>query len=138
VLCAGLLAAGCGRPPLIHGHTSPAAAETTTVTFSAEQAERGRAIYLEHCVLCHGTNLSNAQFGAPLKGEHFQSRWRGRSVAELFLYTQATMPPERPMSLPAEDYADALAYIIQANGLAAVTADLPADAKELQKRRLPW
>lgn len=102
------------------------------------QAERGRRVYLEHCVLCHGINLSDAQFGAPLKGAYFQSRWRGRTAADLFLYTQATMPPEKPMTLAQADYADVTAYILQANNLAAGAQEFPADASVLQEMQLPW
>ncbi|OGT83649.1 MAG: hypothetical protein A3G96_03475 [Gammaproteobacteria bacterium RIFCSPLOWO2_12_FULL_52_10] len=102
------------------------------------QAERGRRVYLDHCVLCHGINLSDAQFGAPLKGAYFQSRWRDRTAADMFLYTQATMPPEKPMGLAQADYADVIAYVLQANEIKASTGELPTDVGVLQGMPLPW
>lgn len=89
-------------------------------------------------MLCHGVQLSDAQFGAPLRGAYFQSRWHGRSAAELFLYAQATMPPEKPMSLPIGDYADVTAYVLQANDVKAGKQELPLDANVLQQMLLPW
>jgi mono/diheme cytochrome c family protein len=95
-------------------------------------------VYLDHCVLCHGTTLSDAQFGSPLRGGYFQSRWHGRNAAELFIITQATMPPEQPMSLAPEEYADVLAYVLQANEIMAGAEDFPADTAALQGMLLPW
>jgi len=89
-------------------------------------------------VLCHGVKLSDAQFGAPLRGAYFQSRWHGRSAAELFLYAQASMPPENPMSLPSGDYADVTAYVLQANAVEPGKQELPADANVLLQMLLPW
>ena len=136
LLVACLLAAGCDRHTVVK--TITAKPGPRPLTYSAAQAERGHRVYLDHCVLCHGVNLSDAQFGAPLRGAYFQSRWHGRSAAELMLLTQATMPSEKPMSLSGQDYADVIAYVLQANDVAARANDLPADPEVLQEMPLPW
>ena len=89
-------------------------------------------------MLCHGTNLSNGQFGAPLKGTYFRSRWQGRSAAELYTIAYATMPPDNPMTLAKQDYADLVAYILQANAMHAGERELPADSDKLMEMKLPW
>ena len=119
------------KPPAFNSESRP-------LSYSETQAERGHRVYLAHCVLCHGINLSDAQFGAPLKGAYFQSRWRGRTAADLFLYTQATMPPDKPMTLAPADYADVTAYILHANNPVAGEQELPADADVLRDMQLPW
>lgn len=108
------------------------------LSYTAEQANRGKSIYLEHCVLCHGTNLLNAQFGAPLKGSFFQSRWKDRNAAELFTITRVTMPPDNPMSLSNRGYSDVIAYILQANAIEAGTGELPYEQEKLLNLKLPW
>lgn len=108
------------------------------LTYTPVQAARGRKIYLQHCVLCHGTSLSNGQFGAPLKGAYFQSRWQDRTAAELYTVTSVTMPPDTPMSLTGQEYTDLVAYILQANAMQAGTKELPADSNKLMEMKLPW
>ena len=41
--------------------------------------------------------------------------------------------PSRPKSLPAETYADIVAYILSVNGLAAGDAELPTDVEQLNQ-----
>ncbi len=41
------------------------------------------------------------------------------------------MPPSRPASLPAQTYADIVAYILQVNGFKPGDAELPADVDKL-------
>ena len=52
--------------------------------YTAAQAERGRAIYQEHCQSCHGSSLRGGanEFAAPaLAGPFFFDAWGGRPVA---------------------------------------------------------
>lgn len=114
------------------------AAETgAPPVFSAAQAERGKIAYGSNCVSCHGQNLVSATYGTPLAGRYFDGKWRGRSVAELYAKAQGTMPPSRPGSLPGQDYADIVAYVLAVNGLAAGNAELPADPAVLQAMVIP-
>lgn len=128
-----LLAAAC---LLLGAGASTVAAQEPA--FTAEQAETGNAVYKEHCQLCHGTSLSNGQFGTPLRGSYFRKKWGGKSVGELLQFTLESMPPDNKGGLPAEHYAAALAYILSRNDIAAGTAALPADPAVLQDVPLPW
>lgn len=106
--------------------------------FTATQAAQGKAVYGAHCQLCHGNNLSNGQFGTPLRGSYFRNKWAGKSLGELLQFTVTEMPPETKGSLPREDYAAVLAYILSRNALEAGDAALAPDPAALQSVLLPW
>lgn len=106
--------------------------------FTLEQAELGKAVYSAHCQLCHGNNLSNGQFGTPLRGSYFRKKWAGKSLGELLQFTLAEMPPETKGSLPREDYAAALAYILSRNDLEPGGTVLVSEPAALQDVLLPW
>lgn len=106
--------------------------------FTAEQSANGKTVYQEHCQLCHGNNLSNGQFGTPLRGSYFRKNWAGKTAAELLRFTREEMPPEAKGSLPDADYAAALAYILSRNDLLPGLKALPDDPATLQSVLLPW
>jgi mono/diheme cytochrome c family protein len=111
-----------------------AAAATATgepVTFTAEQAARGKTAYDANCVSCHGPDLVSANYGPPLAGEYFDGKWVGQSVGALYTHIHDRMPPSRPGELGDETYADLVAYILQVNGLAAGDTELPTDTAKL-------
>lgn len=128
--------------------TAPAAAETAPaetamaasggqpVTFTAEQAARGKTAYAANCVSCHGQNLISATYGTPLAGPYFDSKWRGKTAAALFAKAK-TMPPSRPDSLGDETYADLVAYMLEVNGLPAGDVPLPTDPDALEQMVVP-
>jgi mono/diheme cytochrome c family protein len=103
------------------------------VTFTAEQAARGKIAYDANCVSCHGPDLISANYGPPLAGQYFEGKWIGQPVSALFAQARDNMPPSRPGSLPAETYADLVAYILQVNGLKAGSSELPTDLAALEK-----
>ena len=105
--------------------------------FTAAQAIRGKAIYDANCVSCHGQNLVSASYGTPLAGPYFDEKWRGRSVAELYAYAHERMPPSRPGALPAENYADIVAYILAVNDVRPGPSELLPDAAGLAPMRIP-
>jgi PQQ-dependent dehydrogenase (s-GDH family) len=96
-------------------------------SFTAAQADRGKIAYNANCVSCHGQNLISATYGTPLAGEYFAGNWNGKPVGALYRKAHDTMPPSRPGTLAATDYADIIAYVLSVNGLAAGDAELPAD-----------
>jgi PQQ-dependent dehydrogenase (s-GDH family) len=100
--------------------------EGTPVSFTAEQADRGKIAYAAGCVTCHGAALTGS-YGPPLTGPVFDSHWRGKSVGALWRHTHDRMPPSRPASLSDETYADLVAYMLSVNGIAAGSAALPSD-----------
>lgn|SRR5690625_250640 len=93
--------------------------------FSEMQVERAEPVYAQHCASCHGAQPEQGSAAAPpLAGLPFMFYWEGKSVLELFEYTQETMPQTRPGSLTQEQYIDLVAYILSAN-------DLPSGDQEL-------
>ena len=99
-----------------------------TASFTAEQADRGKADYQHNCQDCHGGNLDDGEFGGPpLKGSWFAQHWGAGSAASLVGYMKLKMPPDRPGQLSAQTYADVAAYILSRNGYAPGKSELPAD-----------
>jgi mono/diheme cytochrome c family protein len=81
--------------------------------FTAEQAQRGEALYNKECLTCHGQKLEGL-VGPMLTGEVFLSAWGGRSMAELVDKIQFTMPLQAPNSLNRQQSIDIAAYMLQA------------------------
>jgi cytochrome c5 len=113
-------------------------AQAQELSFSADQVEAGTAVYKETCQLCHGTSLSNGQFGTPLRGNYFRKKWGGKTLGELLQFTLESMPPDNKGGLPAEQYAAALAYILSRNEVATGATAMPTDPLVLQTVPLPW
>lgn len=91
------------------------------------QADRGVAIYDEHCSGCHGSDMNGGN--APeLKGGLFIIHWGGKPVSDLFTYVRENMPAGSPGSLHSDDYRDVIADILRANGYPTT-----ADAAEMTK-----
>jgi len=86
--------------------------------FTAEQAQRGQALYKAQCVTCHGEKLEGA-VGPMLAGEGFLTAWGGRSLAELADKIQFTMPLQAPNSLTRQQSIDITAYMLQTGSLRA-------------------
>jgi alcohol dehydrogenase (cytochrome c) len=87
---------------------APAAA-----SFTAAQATAGRTAFDENCAACHGVDLMGVP---PLAGPAFIGSWSTRPVRDLYSVIRATMPSDRPGSLPEQTYVNIVAYILQANG----------------------
>src|SRR5580658_6326253 len=88
------------------------------VSITVAQANRGKSVYDDNCASCHGENLDDGQFGPALRGTAFKGRWSGQSADALYSYISAKMPPSAAGGLTDKAYADAEAYILQANGVA--------------------
>lgn len=80
-----------------------------------EQTDRGRAVFARVCAKCHGEQGQGDQaprlIGAPNGLAEY------KTVQGLFDYVSTQMPNDAPGSLKAEDYWDALAFILDANKL---------------------
>ena len=103
--------------------------------YTAEQAERGQAVYREHCLSCHGSSLRGGanEFAAPsLAGPFFFDAWSGRPISELLAYSSDNMPPEGTL-LPESDYVDVIAYVLQVLGYPEGDAELTADSAALAR-----
>ncbi len=96
--------------------------------FTQEQADRGHAIYRRNCQDCHGVNLNDGEFGgAPLNGQYFARHWGNGSVAALYGFMRAKMPPDRPGKLNPQTYADLTAFLLARNGYEPTQTELPPD-----------
>jgi mono/diheme cytochrome c family protein len=113
------------------------APKSVPLSFTEAQVTQGRAAYQQNCMDCHGSSLDNGEFGgAPLKGGYFRNKWGNGSVANLYAYTKAKMPPDRPGTFSDKVYADLVAYILQANGYEPGGRELPADPTAQQSMSL--
>lgn len=99
--------------------------------YSDVQAERGREVYREACVVCHLEDFSGDGDAPPLRGRGFLVRWAELSVGDLVAAMRATMPKEAPDSLSFEAYVQLSAYLLQTNGLPSGDVDLPVDVEAL-------
>ncbi len=85
-------------------------------TFTQTQVNDGKRSYNSACATCHGNTLANGTMGPHLAGQVFETKWKDKTVADLFTYSRDHMPPSRPHSLPDETYAAITAYILRVNG----------------------
>src|SRR5687767_8155133 len=86
-------------------------------TFTAEQAEAGRAAYARHCSVCHGTAMEGGGAGPALLGGAFAQKWRNR-WQQLFEQTRRTMPVTQPGGLQGSEYESLAALMMSVNGVA--------------------
>src|SRR5688572_14136261 len=108
-----------------------------SLTYTAAQADQGRAAYVEHCASCHGEKVDDGAYAPALKGLEFRQRWGAEPAEALFTYTSTKMPPARPGSLGDQGYAQLLAYIVQENGTKPGTRELPAAPDALRAMLFP-
>ena len=67
------------------------------VTYAASQVDTGRRGYDRYCVMCHGDNLDNGEFGGPpLVGNRFAETFGQQPVSVLYSFIEAAMPPTAP------------------------------------------
>jgi quinoprotein glucose dehydrogenase len=104
--------------------------------YTEDQAKRGRATYSEHCLECHGRDLTGDVENRPLTGGEFFSNWDGTTLLTLFDRIRITMPGDKPGTLSRQQIADILAFVLQFNGLRAGDAELSTKAEVLQQIRI--
>jgi alcohol dehydrogenase (cytochrome c) len=114
-----------------------ARAQENALSFTAEQAARGKAAYAQSCIACHGENLNDGALGPPLKGAPFIQKYGGKTVDVVYLIASTTMPSAAPGSLPAATYSDLVAYILQANDIVPGQQELPTSLGQLAKMLIP-
>lgn len=112
----------CNRPSPLSWAMLAAGVATLSLTAAAEsdgwytkaQAKEGESLYNTYCAQCHRTDLTGAM-GPPLKGEQFLSKWE--TGAEFYNFTDKTMPPTNPGSVPKDDLIKIMAFMFSENGL---------------------
>ncbi|HSH76322.1 MAG TPA: PQQ-binding-like beta-propeller repeat protein [Longimicrobiales bacterium] len=101
------------------GGATPAPQALIPGPHTQAQADAGSQVYDENCQRCHQLDLGGSGDAPPLAGPQFRLTWAARSVSDLLGVVSETMPPARPGSLTAEDYAAVVAYMLSRNGVAA-------------------
>ena len=101
--------------------------------YNAEQAQRGRAVFLESCSTCHGRDLEGADMTPPLTGGAFMANWDGLTVGDLADRIRISMPLNSPGSLSRQQNADVIAYIFQFNQFPSGKDELPREALAMKQ-----
>src|SRR4051794_38966178 len=112
--------------------------------YSEDQARRGGEAYKLQCAYCHQPDLSGGFFdngagrapalaGPKAFDSSFVDRWRDQTVGEFIATIAATMPQQKPASLPVQTYIDIATFVMSKNGIPAGPADLPADVQAMQQ-----
>jgi mono/diheme cytochrome c family protein len=100
--------------------------------YTERQARRGEAAFAQSCASCHAEDLRGRSTAPSLVEESFTFLWGNLTVGELFSRTREKMPSDKPGSLPAEKYADIVAFLLQKNGFPAGATELAALAEGLE------
>jgi mono/diheme cytochrome c family protein len=136
VLLAGCASAQEGAPagaaaPTSDGPVADAAPEAEAspdAYYTVTQARRGDGLFRDNCVGCH----SPSEF----RGNSFQRRWTNRAVGDIYEYVLYTMPDDNPGGLPAQTYADVVAYMLEMNNFPAGEAELPTSMDALFEMKM--
>jgi mono/diheme cytochrome c family protein len=112
---------------------TPAPQSAWSGVYSDVQADRGERAYGQACSHCHGLSLEGdgAREIPTLVSDHFQRRWRGKTVQVLFDSLMRSMPADDQGSLTPAGAADLIAYLLRANGARAGDTALPSDRSAL-------
>ncbi len=109
----------------------------TVMSYTEEQAARGKTAYTDDCSVCHGTTLGGGGETPALAGKGFRERWFVGSPEPFFSFISSNMPQGDPGSLTPETYADITAYLMSRNRVPAGDAEFPADPAAIANIVLP-
>jgi mono/diheme cytochrome c family protein len=104
--------------------------------YTAEQAERGHAVYHAQCEACHSEELTGGDEVPPLAGPQFLANWNGLTLGDLFERIRKTMPANDPGKLSREQNADVITYLLAFNMFPSGKTELPAEAPLLNQIRI--
>ena len=100
---------------------------TAAGVYTAEQATRGADVFAGMCKSCHTPSVHT--------GTVFLKTWSDRPLWDLFEFISTRMPKNDPGALPAEEYAQVVAYLLKLNGLPPGPVELPSDSLVLKTIR---
>jgi mono/diheme cytochrome c family protein len=129
------LAIACAKGPPTTTPTPGASGATATLrstqtgVYSEAQATAGKATFDVRCAGCHIT-------AARMTGPDFRKGWHGQTVWKFFDLVRETMPSDNPKSLTDQQYAEVIAYLMQATRMPAGATALPTDSATLSKIRM--
>jgi polar amino acid transport system substrate-binding protein len=102
----------------------PATKDAKGLSFTADQATKGRNAYYANCAYCHGANLEGI-YGPALNGPDGNVQWQ--PVSAVYGYTTTQMPVGNAGGLPADDYVNIMAFLLQSHGFHAGATPLTAN-----------
>ncbi len=122
---------GVPRTAAIAGEADASSVVAVSVwdgVFTRPQASRGEGRFQQVCAPCHRIR--------EFSGNLFRRSWSGSAVGDLFDLIYTTMPDDNPASLPLEEYAEIVAFILRSNDYPGGEEDLPTDPIELSNIRV--
>jgi mono/diheme cytochrome c family protein len=115
------------------GMAYAAGPDASGMSYSADQAQQGQAVFGERCVSCHGDDMTGGTGGGPpLTGDYFFGLWGEQPLSSVYSFIKSTMPEDNPGSLSNSQVTQVLAYILQFNGFPAGKADMAVGAEQVQ------
>lgn len=112
-------------------------AQQPEAVYTAAQAQSGRAAYMVNCSACHLADLKGSFEAHPLVGPNFLNQWGDKTIAELYRYLMATMPPASPGAPGDQAMIDIVAYMLQANGAPAGSQPLVRESAVPLRAAIP-
>ncbi len=110
----------CGAALIAHallGATAATSAGLPPALYTKAQAAAGAKLYSSTCVQCHGDNLEGG-VGPALRGPNLVrlATKTKLTVGDFFGFMSLQMPLNAPGSLPKDQYASIMAYVLARNG----------------------
>ncbi len=91
--------------------------------YTAEQADRGVALFKNKCASCHAPNR--------FTDDLFYTSFTGKPMWEMYDVISDTMPEDDPGGMKPEEYADVIAYLLKLNGFPTGATELPTSKDAL-------
>lgn len=127
------VAAACGIALLVAAAIGPSATSSAAAgppaLYTKAQAAAGGKAYTASCAQCHGENLEGG-VGPALRGPNLVrlAKKTKLTVGDFFSFMALQMPLNAPGTLPKNQYASIMAYVLARNGYPAGSKALSYDA----------
>lgn len=112
--------AGSAKPAAMSGADSTGRQTTLDRIITADQASKGRQVYLLVCVSCHSPSDHT--------GGGFWKDLLGQTVGQFFSYLRNNMPEGDVGSITEDDYVNVTAYMLALNAAPLGNTPLPHDS----------
>ena len=99
----------------------------TQGVYTLEQAGRGGTVYQDQCETCHGDPRTGGDDAPNVAGDDFVDHWNGKTIFDLAVRLQQTMPASDPGALSRQEYVDVIAFILNQNAYPAGKEELTSD-----------
>ena len=122
----------CGAALIASAFTGATAAKSPSslpALYTKAQAAAGAKLYSSNCAQCHGENLEGG-VGPALRGPNLVrlAQKTKLTVGDFFQFLALQMPLNAPGSLPKDQYASIMAYVLSRNGYPAGSKGLTYNA----------